>query len=87
MPLKKRERFSECFLRHLSFWVIGVKSPLIFYIKKKKKTKYKKMTKLFPFIDLIKKYAKYIYIYTHTQTRTTISAKETKNVQYIYTLP
>ena len=36
VPLKK-ERFLECFLGHLSFWVSGVESPLIFCTKKEKK--------------------------------------------------
>ena len=36
MPLKKK-RFLEFFLGHLSFWVSGVKSPLIFCTKKEKK--------------------------------------------------
>ena len=39
LPLKK-ERFLECFLGHLSFWVSGMESPLIFYTKKIRKTKY-----------------------------------------------
>ena len=39
VPLKKK-RFLECFLGHLPFWVSGVEAPLIFYTKKKKKTKY-----------------------------------------------
>ena len=40
------------FLWYLSFWVSSVESPLIFYTKKIRKTKYKKyMTKLYDFID------------------------------------
>ena len=47
--LSKNREIFECFLRHLSFWVSGVESPLILYIYiyiyiikkfKKKKTKY-----------------------------------------------
>ena len=57
--ISKKERFFECFLGHLSFWVSGVKSPLIFYTKNKKNyilKKKKYMIELFPFIDWIKKY-------------------------------
>ena len=36
----QKKRF-EYFLGHLSFLVSGVESPLIFYTKKKEKTKYK----------------------------------------------
>ena len=35
---KEREIFVVCFLRHLSFWVSGVESPLIFYVQKIRKT-------------------------------------------------
>ena len=35
LPLKK-ERFLECFLGNLSFWVSGIESSLIFYTKNKK---------------------------------------------------
>ena len=31
--LSKKERFFCAFSRHLSFWVSGVESPLIFYTK------------------------------------------------------
>ena len=41
--LSKNREIFECFLRHLSFWVSGVKSPLIFYAKKKKKKKKEKL--------------------------------------------
>ena len=45
LPLKKKKKiFLECFLEHLSFWVISMESPLIFYTKIRK-TKY--MTELF----------------------------------------
>ena len=33
LPLKK-ERFLDCFLGHLSFWVSGMEWPLIFLYKK-----------------------------------------------------
>ena len=38
-PVKvlSKKRFSGCFEGHLSSWVSGVESPLIFYTKNKKK--------------------------------------------------
>ena len=44
----KKERFLECFLGNLFFWVSGVKLPLFFFnTKKKRKRKNKYMTELF----------------------------------------
>ena len=38
--LSKKRDFGVCFLGHLSFWVSGIESPLIFSIQKIRKTKY-----------------------------------------------
>ena len=52
VPQKKRFGY---LLRHLSFWVNGMESPLIFlYTKKKKKTNYKIHDWIVSFIDWIK---------------------------------